>query len=195
MATNKQTSIRAVPRARVAATVEALAAPSGAARFRAGKALAVTAAKDPARVAPHLDAIAALLDSDSKIIRWNALQLLGLLAGAVPPRRIDALLPRILALADGPCMVTAANALKAAGQIAAARADLRAAVVAAILRVEQGTYESPECRNVALGHALEALAALGPAARQRPEVDAFVRRQCDNPRPSVSRRARRLLAS
>ncbi len=62
--------------ARVPAAVTTMAAPSGPARFAAGKALSVTAAKDPARVYPHFDALAALLASDSKIVRWNALQII-----------------------------------------------------------------------------------------------------------------------
>jgi hypothetical protein len=61
-------------------------------------------------------------------------------------------------------------------------------------RVRQATYETPQCRNVAIGHALDALRRLWAQVRARPDVAAFVRDQVSNTRPAVARRARELTA-
>ncbi len=187
-------SARMLSRARVAAAVRTMAAPSGTARFAAGKALFVTAEKDPGRVYPHFDAIAALLESDSKIVRWNSIQVLAALAPVDNDHKLEAVLDAYLAFIRGSNMVSAANAIRGAGKIALSRPDLLDRILPPILGVEGATYETPECRNVATGHALDALKELWPSVRRRPEVAEFVRRQRSNTRAAVARRAARLTA-
>jgi len=190
----KGQSTRMLTRAQVSTAVRTMAAPSGAARFAAGKALSVTAEKDPSRVYPHFAAIAALLDSSSKIIRWIAIQIVALLAPADTDHKLDALLDKYLAFIRGSNMVSAANAIRGAGQIARCRPDLLDRIIPAILEVERATYETPECRNVAIGQALDALSELGPSVCRRPEAAGFIRRQRANTRAAVARCAARMTA-
>ncbi len=181
-------------RAQVSAAVRTMAAPSGTARFGAGKALSVTAARDPGRVYPHFDTIAALLYSSSKVVRWNTLQILGSLAPVDADAKLDRILDAYLAFIGGGNLISAAIAIKGAGQIASARPDLLDRVVPAILGVEVATYETPECRNVAIGQALDVLSELWPSVRQRSEVAEFVRRQRCNTRAAVACRAAQMAA-
>lgn len=185
---------RMLPRARVAAAVQRMAAPKGGDRFEAGKALWVTADKDPGRVYPHFDAIAALLASNSKIVRWNALQIIACLAAVDTARKLDTCLDAYLAFITGGNLISAANAIGGAARIARSRPDLQERMIAAILQVEDATYETAECRNVATGKVLEVLQELGPNVCRRREVAAFVRRQQTNPRAAVARRAKSMLA-
>lgn len=191
--TAKRTAVRMLSHAQVPAAVERLAAPSGTARFAAGKALAVTAAKAPERVYPHWDTVAGLLTSDSKVVRWNALQIIASLACADTQHKLDALLETYLGFIRGGNLISAANAIQGAGRIARARPDLVDRIVAAILGVEDAAYETPECRNVALGHALGVLDELGPSVCRRSDVAAFIRRQATNSRAAVARCAERMV--
>jgi hypothetical protein len=191
----KRKPIRTLPRERVAAAVVRMAAPSGAARLEAGKALAVTAARDPTRVYPHFDHIAALLDSDCKIVRWNALQIIASLAATDRARKIEAILDRYLAFVQGGDLISAANAIRGAARIAACQPALVDRIVSAILGAEHATFRTAECRNVAIGEALDAFAVLGPAVCRRADVAAFTGRATANPRGAVAKRARRLLAA
>ncbi|MEW6251099.1 MAG: hypothetical protein AB1716_10665, partial [Planctomycetota bacterium] len=158
------------------------------------KALCATAQKDPARVCPHFDQIAALLATDNKIVLWNTLQLLGLLAPVDADRKLDAHLDAYLTFITGGELISAANAIQGAGRIAQARPDLLDRIIPAVLAVERATYKTPECRNVAIGRALEVLEAVGPSACRRPDVAVFIRRQQTNTRAAVARRAQRLAA-
>ena len=190
----KKKPVRMLSAAQVPTDVQTMAAPSGTARFGAGKALAVTAAKDPHRVYPHFDVIAALLASDSKIVRWNAMQIIAPLAAVDTAHKVDAVLDTYLAFIRGHNLISAANAIGGAGQIALARPDLLDRILPAILAVERATYETPECRNVAIGQVLDALQKLWPSVRGRPEVAAFIHRQQTNTRAAVARRADRMAA-
>jgi len=181
-----------LPTAQVPIAVQTMAAPSGTARFAAGKSLVVTAEKDPARVYPHFDTIASLLESDCKIVRWNALQICALLAPVDTARKVDPLLSAYGACVRGDNLVSAANAIKGLCQIARCRPDLVDRIVPLVLDVEHATYATAECRNVAIGQALNALWEAGPHVRGGADVTAFIRRQRENPRAAVASRAERM---
>lgn len=184
----------ALTSAQVPAVVKRMAAPSGTDRFDAGKALCATAAKDPARVYPHFDTFAALLDSDSKIVCWNALQIIALLAAADVGRKLDAVLDKYLSFIRGNNLVSAANAIGGATRIGCCRPDLVERLIPAILEVEHATYKTPECRNVAIGQALDTFQELGPSVCRRPDVVAFILRQRANTRAAVAKSAERMAA-
>ncbi|TWT40356.1 hypothetical protein RAS1_40640 [Phycisphaerae bacterium RAS1] len=186
---------RMLTRSQVAAAVQRMAAPKGTERFAAGKAVAATADRAPDRVYPHFTTIAALLDGDCKIVRWNAVQTLGALAGVDAPRQIDGVLDKLLSFIRCGQLVSAANAIGALGRIMRHRPDLVDAILPSLLRVQQETFETPECRNVIAGQALNVLEDLWDDLRARPGVMEFVRQQQRNPRPAVARRAAALAAS
>lgn len=188
-ALRKQKTVRALSGAAVLSALRRMSEPSGTARFEAGKALSATAAKDSHRVYPHFDAIRALMQSDCKIVRWNAMQILTRLAAVDDEHKVDAIVDDLLAMIRGTNLISAANAIRGLGSIALHRPDLHDRIIRGVLTVEGATYETPECRNVAIGGALTALKELGAEALGRKDVAAFVRRQCDNTRKAVARRA------
>jgi hypothetical protein len=186
--------VRALTRAQVPGAVAKMAEPKGTARFAAGKALVVTAEKAPERVYPHFDEIAELLAGESKIVRWNAMQIVARLAGVDKDGRVEGVLDAYLAFIHGGNLISAANAIDGAARIALARPYLMERVLPALLGVERETYETPECRNVAIGQVLDALARLWPMVQSRAEVVAFIRRQQNCTRAAVARKAQRMLA-
>jgi len=93
-------------------------------------------------------------------------------------------LDRYLTPIDGPVMITAANTIKGAAMIAQAKPHLAPQIAAAILRVEKARYATPECRNVAIGHGLEALRGMGVA-----EARELAKRHLRNPRVATARKA------
>jgi hypothetical protein len=83
----------------------------------------------------------------------------------------------------------AANAIAAAASIALAKPHLADRIVKEILKVERATYTTPECRNVAIGHAIRSFDRFLGHVKNRRAVLAFVTRQLDNPRPATSKKA------
>lgn len=178
----------------VAAAVATLGEPAGTARFAAGKALCVTAEADPARVYPHVDAIVPLMRSDSKIVRWTAIRLLGALAPADGACRLETILGEYLAIIHSGDLISAVNVIQGAVRIAKSRPDLRDRILGQLLSVERATYKSAECRNVAIQKTLEALLELGPVVCGQRDVAAFVDRQRANPRAAAARCAAKIQA-
>ena len=107
--------------------------------------------------------------------------------------RLEKLLDVYLQPIPVPVMITAANVIRGAGKIAQAKPQLADRIAQACMRVETAKYQTAECRNVAIGHAIESLESFFTHLQRPQPVLAFVRRQRDNPRNAVKKKAARFL--
>jgi hypothetical protein len=163
-------------------------------KYACEKALRKLSEKKPALIYPHFDVFADLLEASNSFLKWGAITTIANLAGVDSLRKIDALFSRYCAPIKGPAMITAANVIGSLPRIALARPELAERIAAEILKVETASYElrgcpSPECRNVAIAHALSALGVMFESLKKKKPVLDFVRRQLDNPRAGVRKAA------
>jgi hypothetical protein len=163
-------------------------------KYPAIKALRGMSERSPGRLYPHFDFFAGLLGGENNILRWNAMLILGNLASVDADRKLNAILDDYLTPITGPQLIDANNTVSGATAIALARPDLTERIVACVLKVERGHYATPECRNVAIGHALECLARLLPAIADTRPIQRFAQRQVKNSRPATAKNAQRLLS-
>ena len=167
----------------------------GALKLGSSKALRVLSERTPELLYPHFDFFTALLEQDNLILKWNAILTLANLARVDKKARIEGILDRYLAAIEGPHLITAANTIRGAAVIGSAIPALIPRIIPAIMKVENAVYSTPECRNVAVGHALQALALLAPKTIDVRAIRLFAARQLGNPRPATSAKARRFLKS
>jgi hypothetical protein len=179
----------------IAEVLAGVSAKRAAVRFGASKALRILSARIPELLYPHFNFFAAMLAHDNQILKWNATITLANLARVDRESRIEAILDRYLDLISGPSMITAANAIRGAAIIALAKPHLAPRIVTRIMCVERAEYATPECRNIAIGHALRALEELSSLLPDQRSARLFAARQLGNPRAATSSRARRFLKS
>jgi len=153
------------------------------------KALRAISEEQPALLYPEFDRFVSLLDSENTILKWGAIIIIGNLAAVDADDKIGRILERYLAPISGPVMITAANTIAGAGRIARAKPQLADRIVRALLRVEAANYQTPECRNVALGHVVNSLDLFFEHIAGPEPVLAFVRRQLGNRRNAVKKKA------
>jgi hypothetical protein len=165
----------------------------GRVRLGASKSLREASERAAESVYPHFDFFVGLLSSKNHILKWNATLTLANLAAVDGEGKLDRIMDLYLAPIDGPHMIDAANAICGAAAIAVAKPHLAAAIARRILAVERAGYATPECRNVAIGHAIHALDRFFDALDDKNSVLAFVRRQAENPRPATRAKAERFL--
>ena len=79
--------------------------------------------------------------------------------------------------------------------IALAKPYLADRIARAIRTVERAEYQKPECRNVALGHAILALQKIFALLHDQHAAELFVRRQQRNPRNATRAKARQFAKS
>ena len=176
----------------IAGMLAGLESPRAGIRFGASKALRNLSGESPELVYPHFERIARQLAQSNQILLWNALLTLANLAVVDREGRIEAILEPYLRLIRGPGLITAANAIRGAAVIGVAKPELAPRIVRSMLGVARVKFPTPECHNVAVGHALTALGELAKVLPHDGAVRRFAERQLDNPRPATRRKAERL---
>jgi hypothetical protein len=173
--------------------LEGLGARPAPVKFGSLKVLRLVAERAPEVLIPKIDAFVDLLGSENSILKWGAILIVGELAAAAPKPRIEAILDRLLAPIPGPEMIAAANAIHAGAKAARAHPALAGRILKEILKVEGASYKTAECRNVAIGQALEALESILDILPEKKLVHEFAERQLGNTRNATRKKAERLL--
>ena len=158
-------------------------------RYGSAKVLRLIGESSPELLYPHFDLFFGLFEGENTFHRWGSAQILGNLAAVDREGKLEKVLGRFLAPIRGREMIAAANAIAAGAKIAAVQPALAGRIAAAILQVEDAEYKTPECRNVAIGHAIKAFGRFYPLIPDRRAVYDFVARQLDNPRPATRKKA------
>ena len=172
---------------------EGLQSKTARVRYGSAKALRMASEQAPDLLYPRWDSLVCLLEHDNAFLRWGATQILGNLAGADRTDRFELVFDRFFAPISGPEMIGAANGMVAGAAIAVAKPHLADRIVKQILKVERASYRTPECRNVAMGHAIKSFDTFLDHVGNRRPVLAFVTRQLDNPRPATRKKAEKFL--
>jgi hypothetical protein len=113
-------------------------------------------------------------------------------------KQFDAMFKEYYAPIAGPVMVTAANIIGSSVTIEKAKPYLTQRIAREILKVEKARFEShgkpsPECRNVAIGHAIDAFDQFFDQIEDQGTVLKFVKRQLTNSRKPVVKKAEQFL--
>ena len=177
----------------IAGLLEGLAADTARVRFGCSKALGLLSASRPDLLYPHFDSFVRLLDSKNKVFQWNAAFVLSHLARVDAANRFNALFDKYFSPIAGPVMITAANVIRHAPRLARAKPHWADRIAAEVLKVGRARYDTPECRNVAIGHAMLALGSFLDLLRDPAPVWRFARRQVKNSRPATRKKAAQLL--
>lgn len=162
-------------------------------KFACSKALRLLSEQAPASLYLHFDRFVELLDCENSFLRWDAARVLAGLATVDKQRKIEAILDHYLEPIRGPEMIGAATAIACAARIALAKPELANRMSHAILWVERARYKSEECRNIAIGHAIDALDSFFDLIGDPQWVMAFIERQAGNPRSATRKKAERFL--
>jgi hypothetical protein len=178
--------------------VNALRTEQSAKKFAYEKALRLISEKQPQMIYPYFDIFAGLLDHKNNFLKWGSIRTIANLTGTDALKKFEKFFAHYYAPIKGSSMVTAANIIGCTPKIINAKPSLADAVVCEILKAEKGRYElngrlSPECRNVAIGHVIDALNEVFEKISDKQAVLKFMKRQLKNTRKPVAQRAEKFL--
>ena len=171
-----------------------LASPEARTKYGSAKQLCRLSEEDPDLLYSRFDFFAQLMSGETRILRWNSSRILGHLARVDSEGRIDKLLTRFLAPIAGHEMIGAANTIQAAADIALAKPHLADRIAREIVKVKHARYATPECRNIAAGHAIQALDRFFEHIQKKQPALAFVEAELNNSRPATRRKAEKFWA-
>jgi hypothetical protein len=173
--------------------IEGLKADKPRIKYGCAKALRIVSEQRPDLLHPHFDFFVRLLDHENKILQWDATFVLSHLARVDDDNKFAAIFARYCSPIPGPVMITAANVIQGGARIAQAKRHLADRIAAEILKVVTARYQTPECRNIAIGHAILALGAILPLLRDPVPTMQFVGKQIRNRRPATRKKAAQFL--
>ena len=175
------------------AIIQGLESDTARTKYGCAKALRVIGQECPDLLYPRFDFFVSLLDSTNRILQWEALFVLSHLVRVDTEARFDSIFEKYFSPIPGPVMVTAANAIRGGAAIAKAKPAMADRIAKVILNVEKARYQTPECRNVAIGHAIVALGDFLELLANPSPVLRFVERQLKNSRPPTRKKAEQFL--
>ncbi len=173
--------------------IAGLGSPNARTRFGSAKKLRAIAAERPELLYPFFDVFVALLEIENKILQWEGSIVLSHLARVDAQNKFPRIFKKYFAPISGPIMISAANVISGSGRIARAQPALAERIATELLRVNKARYATPECRNVAIGHAITAFGEFYDLLRKPQRVLKFARSALRNPRPATAKKAARLL--
>jgi hypothetical protein len=182
----------------IPALIEALRVEKSAKKFAYEKLLRLVSEKQPGLIYPYFDFFRDLLDSDNNFLKWGAIMTVANLTAVDAQKKFEAIFRKYFDPISGPAMITAANIIGSAATIAHAKPALTDVIASEILKVEKAKFLlkgrlSPECRNVAIGHAIDAFDKLYGCITGKTEVLRFVKRQIGNTRKQVAGKAEKFI--
>jgi hypothetical protein len=162
-------------------------------KYGCAKILRLISEKWPAVLYSRTELVTRLLDGENTFLRCDAAHILANLAPVDTDNKFEEIFERYFAPISGPALVPAACIITCAARIALAKPALTARIARELLRVEKAKYATAECRNVALGHAIESFDLFYNQIENQAPVARLIRRQLRNRRPATSKKAEAFL--
>jgi len=176
-----------------AALAASIDAKPGPVRLGAAKALWLATQEAPEALYPLFDFFVSQLENPNSVVGWNAARALACLAPADRDSKLEAVLDKYLGPIPGPQMIAASNAIAWAPVIALAKPHLADRIARAIMGVRNAVYKTDECRNIAIGYAIQAFGRFFDVIPRQEPVVRFVRGQLENSRAATRRKAQEFL--
>jgi hypothetical protein len=158
-------------------------------KYGCAKVLRVVSDRQPGLLYPWFDFFVTLLDSDNKIMQWEGIHVIANLAAVDAEGKFEKVFDKYFAPILGPAMITAANVVGGAAKIAEAKPDLTEKITKELLKVDEATYKTTECRNVALGHVIKSFDKFFDQIKDKASVIKLIKKQLSNTRNATRKAA------
>jgi hypothetical protein len=176
--------------------IEGLASPKAAIRYGCAKVLMDLSAEDPEKLYPHMKVFIALLDSNYRILTWNALAIIANLTRVDHDLKFDSIFDKYYSLLQNEYMVTVANVIGNSSIIALAKPYLIPKITDHLLSVK-GLSLTPhlteECKKVLVQHAINAFDSFFTKIEAKERVIDFVKQHSTSSRKKLQTTARQFL--
>ena len=165
-------------------------------RYGCAKMLMDLSEKHPEKLYPHMNFFIALLDSNYRILTWNALAIIANLAKVDKDKKFDAIFDKYYGFLNDAYMVTVANVVGNSAKIALAKPYLTQKITNELLKIENISttpHLTEECKRVIAEHAIKSFALFFDEIEEKEKVISFVESHVDSPRKTLGKAAEAFL--
>ena len=172
--------------------LDGISSPKAAVRYGCASVLMDLSRAYPEKLYPHMDSLIALLDSEYRILRWNAMAIIANLARVDEDRKFDAIFAKYYSFLNDEYMVTVANVVGNSGKIALAKPYLAQRIADELLKVENISttpHLTEECKRVISEKAIESFDMFFSQIKKKEKIVDFVKSQLSSPRKTLKAKA------
>jgi hypothetical protein len=165
-------------------------------KFKSAKILRGISEKNPEILYPKMDFFINLLDSENKILKWNAMDVIGNLTSIDSKNKFDEIFKKYYSFLSADSMITVAHIVDNSGKIAKARSQLTQRITSELLKIENiptKPHLTQECKNILLGKTILAFSMYFDQIEKKDNVISFVKRQVNNTRNATKVKAEKFL--
>jgi hypothetical protein len=173
--------------------IAGLSSTNGPVRFKSAKILSIISEAKPESLYSHFDFFNTLLGSNSNIIKWNAIDIIGNLVIVDAENRFERIFARYYGLLNEGSLITSAHVVENSGKIARAKPELRGRITAEILKVTEIPLPTSECRHILAGKAITAFSQYPELVTDKNLVVSFVSSQLNSARNATKKKAEAFL--
>lgn len=176
--------------------LDGVSSSKAAIRYGCAKVLMDLSEKHPEKLYPHMNFFTALLDSNYRILTWNAMAIIANLARVDEDKKFDAIFDKYFGFLNDAYMVTVANVVGNSAKIALAKPYLIPKITNELLKVENiatTPHLTEECKRVIAEHAIKSFALFFDEIEQKDKVISFVESHVDSPRKTLGKAAEEFL--
>ena len=161
-------------------------------KFRCAKILKLISAKQPELLTSHWTFFINLLDSDNKIILWNALDIIANLTSKDPEHNFNEICSRFYKFLEDDSMVTAAHVIDNSAIIVSNRPDLQSKITQKLLNIRE-IPRTGECHDILSGKAIQTMDSYFDDIDDKKTVIEFARKASHSDRKATREKAEKFL--
>jgi len=165
-------------------------------RFKSAKILRVISEKNPEMLYSKMDFFINLLDNENRILKWNAIDVIGNLTPIGSKNNFDEIFKKYYSFLSAESMITIAHVVDNSGKIAKAKPHLTEKITSELLKIEKfptNQHLTQECKDILLGKAILAFGMYFDQIENKDNVISFVKRQLNNTRNATKVKAEKFL--
>ena len=157
------------------------------------KALAIISRDKPTILYPYYKFFVNLIDSDDKILKWNAIDIVGNLSYIDSKNRLETkIIKKYFTLLFDEVMITAAHSVDNLWKFALNKPKFQKKITTELLKID--TIErNPECSNIIIGKTILAFKKYFHLVEDKDPVFSFVKRHLNNKRSGTRKKAEEFL--
>ena len=176
--------------------INGMSSDKAAIRYGCGKILMDLSEETPEKLYSHMDSFIEYLDSNYRIITWQAMAIIANLTPVDRENKFDEVFDKYYSFLDNEYMVTVANVVGHSGKIALAKPNLVNRITNKLLKVENiktTPHLTDECKKVITGQAIISFGMFFNEIEKKDEVISFVKKYLNSSRKTLKSKAEEFL--
>jgi hypothetical protein len=162
-------------------------------KYGFAKELLKIGSNNPELLYSHLDYWIKIMGSDNNILKWTAIDIIGYISAIDQENKTDKLINNLFLFLHGGRLITCNHAIFSLGLIAKNKPVHRTAIINELIAVSKDTFETEECKNIAIGKVLLALTDFLNDIKNSMEAMEFIMLAKKSTRKATSKKAEVLL--